>query len=227
LTDGVSERGERNDDATTPVPGDREATATEKSAPANDAVAAKKADPARRRRRLIIGGVAALAVGLVLASCIAAVALVRSGARLADRVDDSGRRQVRLDEACLELETRLNRLSPPGATGGDPRRRAQAVRDENTALRPLLVELESMDDDRDDWDDRHEGRDGDWASGWRQLVEARTAYADALDRQAAAGEPAFFLAPQAASGGAVIELLERRGPDTCAGAVRRLGHPDL
>ena len=56
--------------------------------------------------------------------------------------------------ACLELETRLNRLVPPGATGGDPRRRADAVRDENTAARPLLVELETMTTDEEHRADR-------------------------------------------------------------------------
>jgi hypothetical protein len=72
-----------------------------------------------------------------------------------------------------------------------------------------------------------EDRDGDWASGWRQLVEARTAYADALERQASTGEPAFFLAPRDTRDDAVVEALQRRGPDSCAAAVRRLGHPDL
>jgi hypothetical protein len=58
-------------------------------------------------------------------------------------------------------------------------------------------------------------------------VEARTAYAEALDRQATAGDPAFFLAPREPDGGSVIETIEREGPDSCAGVVRRLGHPDV
>jgi hypothetical protein len=217
----VSERGDR-DDATTPLPGDDPETgATPTPSPPE-----RETDPARRRRRFLIGGVIALAVLLVIAGCVGTAVVIRTGVRVAERVDDGDRRRDRLAEACGELETRLNRLTPPGATGGDPRRRADAVRDENTALRPLLVELESMNADRDD-DDWDGSRDGDWASGWRQLVEARTAYADALDRQAASGDPAFFLPPQAERGGSVVDLLERRGPDSCEGSVRRLGHPDL
>ncbi len=179
----------------------------------------------RRRRRLIIGGVIGAAVLLVLLGCLAVATVVRSGARLVERADENDRRHERLTESCLELETRLNRLIPPAATGGDPRRRADAIRDENAALRPLLTELEGMTEERGHRQDR---RRADWASGWRQLVEARTAYADALDRQSTAGEPAFFVAPRTDRGDdAVVAALEQRGPDTCAGSIRRLGQPDL
>src|SRR6185295_6933031 len=102
-------------------------------------------------------------------------------------------RQVRVEQACLELETRLNRLIPPGAVGGDPGRRAAAIRDENAAVRPFLAELESADGG---WSDRRYEHRREWVAAWRLMVDARTAFADALDRQVTAGEPAFFTAPR-------------------------------
>ncbi len=218
------------DDPTTPLPEDKpgepkSGTAATEGTAGTEGTEGTPVDPARRRRRLIIGGVIGAAVLLVLLGCLATAAVVRSGARLAERADDNDRRSERLTESCLELETRLNRVIPPAATGGDPRRRADAVRDENAALRPLLTELDGMLEDRGHRQDR---RRADWASGWRQLVEARSTYADALDRQSTAGEPAFFVAPRLArGGGAVVAALAERGPETCAGSIRRLGHPDL
>jgi hypothetical protein len=209
-------------DAASGEPGDGTPGGAEPGTTAGDAA---PTDRARRRRRLIIAGAVTVAVLVVLAGCLAVGALVGTGARLADRADDGERRRDRLDVACLELEDRLNRLSPPGATGGDPRRRAGAIRNENAAVRPILVELELVTErNRDDGERR---RPDARVDGWRQLVDARTAYAEALDRQATGGEPAFFLAPRAADGGEVVEALERRGPDSCSGAVRRLGRPDL
>ena len=172
----------------------------------------------------MIGGAIAAAVLLLLLGCLAAGAAVRGGIRLADRAEENDRAEDRLAVACLELETRLNRLVPPGTTGGDPRRRADAVRDENTAARPLLVELETMTTDEEHRADRDRA---EWASAWRQLIEARTSYADALERQASAGEPAFFIAPRLPDGDDVVEELQESGPDSCEGAIRRLGHPDL
>jgi hypothetical protein len=220
-----------DDDATTPLSrrpasagndAPREAGAPTRTADRADAT--RRTDPARRRRRWLIGGIVAAAILLVLIACLAAAAVVRAGAELVDRADDTERRHDRLAEACLELETRLNRITPPGATGGDPSRRAAAIRDENAAVRPLLVELEETAARRTYGED---SRRAEWASGWRQLVEARTAYAEALDRQAAEGDPAFFVAPREPGDDSVIEELEEGGPDSCAGAVRRLGHPDL
>jgi hypothetical protein len=224
--ESAGDTGARTDDtgATQARPGTDETGPDDRSAGDTGAGSRAGADPARRRRRLIIGGIVAGVVVLLLLACVAAAAVIRAGAELVDRADDTERRYDRLAEACLELETRLNRIVPPGATGGDPRRRADAVRDENAALRPLLVELEAMSARREHREDR---RRAEWASGWRQLVEARTAYAEALDRQATAGDPAFFLAPREPGDGSVIETIERSGPDSCAGAVRRLGHPDL
>jgi hypothetical protein len=212
------------DDRTTPS---SDETAADPSTAADEATAAPAADPARRRRRLLIGGVAAAAAILIVLGCLAAGLVVRSTVRLADRVEDTEDRHERLGEACLELETRLNRLAPPGATGGDPRRRADAIRDENAAVRPLLAELDEMTADRDDRGFGRDRRRDDWAGDWRQLVEARTAYADALDRQSAAGEPAFYVAPRSARGDSVVSALARHAPRTCDGSIRRLAEPDL
>jgi len=214
-----------------PDAADREAGSADREPEAADRPAGA-ADPARRRRRLIIGGVAAAAVVLVVLGCLAATAVLRSGVHLVERVDDNGDRYERLYDACLELETRLNRVTPPGAAGGDPRRRADAVRDENAALRPLLAELDQMaedrdDGDRDDDDRRPDRRRSGWADEWQQLVRARTAYADALDRQASAGEPAFFVLPRTSGDDSVIDALERHAPETCDASIRRLSHPDL
>jgi hypothetical protein len=118
-------------------------------------------------------------------------------------------RRVR-DGDCLGLEQRLNRLTPPGATTTVPAR-ATAVRDENAAVRIYVEQL----------------RDQQSQDGWRQLLDARTAYAEALDRQARARTPAFFVAPRTPDGHAVADQLVRWSPDACAGPIRRLAAPDL
>ena len=110
----------------------------------------------------------------------------------------------------LSLEQRLNRLVPPGAAGS-PAARAVAVRDENAAVRIYIDELR----DRRDQD------------GWRQLLDARTAYAEALDVQVKSKTPAFYVPPRAADGAAVSDQLIGRSAAACAGAVRRLAVPDL
>jgi hypothetical protein len=215
------------DDRTTPS---SDETTADPSPPADNpppADPSAPADPARRRRRLLIGAVAAAAAILIVLGCLAAGLVLRSTVRLADRVEDNEDRHERLTEACVELETRLNRVAPPGSTGGDPRRRADAIRDENAAVRPLLAELDEMTADREDRDFGHDRRRDDWAGAWRQLIEARTAYADALDRQSTAGEPAFYVAPRESRGDSVVSELERHAPHTCDGSIRRLAGPDL
>jgi hypothetical protein len=62
---------------------------------------------------------------------------------------------------------------------------------------------------------------------WRQLLDARTVYADALDRQASARTPAFYVAPRAGDGRTVAAELERWSPASCAGPIRRLAAPEL
>jgi hypothetical protein len=179
----------------------------------------KAADPASRRRRRLIalgGGLAAL---LVLVTCAGGIVLIVTVNRLADRADDNERSAARTYTACLDLERRLNRLSPPGAAP-DPRARATAIRNENAAIRPFLTELEQLPGEGD-------GHRRDWVDAWRQLAEARTTYAEALDRQATGGEPAFFVAPQGRRGKPVVERLADTAPESCDGAIRRLAGPDL
>ncbi|MEQ4303258.1 hypothetical protein ABNF97_18030 [Plantactinospora sp. B6F1] len=185
-------------------------------------------DPAaRRRRRLAIAGIAGAAV-LVLLVCGCLGAFAAGLDRLARDSDREQTAQTRGQDACRELEKRLNRLTPPGATAS-PGERAAAIRDENAAVRPFLSEIERLrgrwgDDDRDgdSDDDRRDSR----AGSWQRLVDARASYADALDRQVTNGEPAFFVAPRGPGGRPVVDRLQR-GPEECAAAARRLGAPDL
>ncbi|GAA4451076.1 hypothetical protein [Phytohabitans houttuyneae] len=196
-------------------------TTAEETAPDKPATAPGKprlSDAFRRRRRMlaIAGGVLAV---LVIAVCATGIALISAIDGLADRAEDNERGVARTDTACTELERRLNRLVPPGATE-NPQARATAIRNENAAVRPFLAELDQLPGDR-----REHRRD--WLDAWSTLVEARAAYAGALDRQVGGGEPAFFVPPQGQRGKPVVERLVDAGPDSCDGSVRRLAAPDL
>ena len=127
-----------------------------------------------------------------------------------DQADDARETRQLRDADCLSLEQRLNRLSPPGAAA-TPAARAVAIRDENAAVRIYVNALR----DRRDQD------------GWRQLLDARTAYAEALALQAKSKTPAFYVPPRAPDGVAVSDQLIERSPEPCAGPVRRLAVPDL
>ncbi|MEV0727562.1 hypothetical protein [Polymorphospora sp. NPDC050346] len=184
----------------------------------------------RRRRRLWIAIAAGVFGTLVLVGCVGAAGLAVVLGRTADEVERVTHGRDRVQTACLELETRLNRLSPPGAAP-TPQRRATAIRDENAAVRPFLVELDELrqrhdDGDLDDLDDDDLDDRSGWEQGWLRLIDARVAYADALDRQAASGDPAFFIAPRTGEGRPVVDRLVE-GPPSCAGTVRRLAAPDL
>jgi hypothetical protein len=169
---------------------------------------------ARRRRRLIVAGVAVGAALIMFAICAGGLALLSAVGAFTDDARD-GRQQAHLrDISCLDLEGRLNRVAPPGSTV-NPAGRAAAIRNENAALRPYLGEVELRGD-------REET-----LTGWRQLLDARTAYAEALDKQAPSRTPAFFLAPRAGDGLAVADQLAQRSPAACAGSIRRLAAPDL
>jgi hypothetical protein len=61
---------------------------------------------------------------------------------------------------------------------------------------------------------------------WRQLLDARTVFADALDRQAKSRTPAFYVAPRTDDGLAVTDQLIQWSPAPCAGPVRRLAAPE-
>ncbi|MBF9130394.1 hypothetical protein I0C86_15715, partial [Plantactinospora sp. S1510] len=188
----------------------------------------RRLDPTVRRRRWLIGGGIAGAAVLVLLVCGCLGAFAAGLGRFAHEADRERTAQARAESACRELEKRLNRLSPPGAAAS-PGQRAAAIRDENAAVRPFLSEIERLrgwwSDDEDEDEDGDDARDGRGES-WRELVDARTSYADALDRQVTNGEPAFFLAPQDRAGRPVLDRLER-GPESCAAAARRLAAPDL
>src|SRR6266508_1928514 len=79
----------------------------------------------------------AVSVTVVVAALVTitvfGVRSVRAGER-SDRAYDTAVR------ACADLETRLNRLAPPGAARS-ARQRADAVRAENAAVAPFLTEL--------------------------------------------------------------------------------------
>jgi hypothetical protein len=168
-------------------------------------------DPAlRRRRRWFIAGIAAAAALVVIALCAGTVAVVDTVGDLRDRTDDARDDRRARDGDCLALEERLNRLLPPGVTT-TPQARAIAVRDENAAVRIYVAQVPDV-------------RDQD---GWRQLLDARTAYAEALDKQVKSRTPAFFVAPRTADGRAVADQLVRWSPAPCAGPIRRLAAPDL
>jgi hypothetical protein len=177
----------------------------------------------RTQRRWIIGGIAGGAALIILLGCLLVGGLARLGFRLADRVEEAELRHSTTSDACLDLEARLNRLVPPGATGGDPGRRAAAIRDENVAVRLFLADVDDLGTSQRNRD----GEPGDLVRDWQLLVDARTAYANALDRQVTAGEPAFFVTPEASRGRSVVDELLRASPDSCDGSVRRLGRPDL
>ena len=165
----------------------------------------------RRRRRWFVAAISAGAALVVVALCAGTVGVVTAFTGFRDRTDVVREdRRTRVDD-CLSLEQRLNKLTPPGATA-NPAARAVAVRDENAAVRIYVGQL---------------GTDRGGLDGWRELLDARTAYAEALDVQAESRAPAFFVAPRAADGGAVTEQMIRRSPDTCAGSIRRLATPDL
>jgi hypothetical protein len=164
----------------------------------------------RRRRRSFVIGIAVAAVIVLIALCAGALGIVRAVHGARDRAGTARQdRQVR-DAACLELEKRLNTLTPPGATT-TPQTRAAAVQSENAAVRIYIGEV----------------RDQRTADAWRQLVDARTTYSEGLAVQAKSRTPAFFVAPKSSDGQAVADELVGWSPASCAGPIRRLAAPDL
>lgn len=164
----------------------------------------------RRRRRFFIAGISIGAALVVIASCTGGLAVINAVSDFRDDAADARERQRLRDSACVALETRLNRLVPPGATT-TPQARAVAVRNENAATRIYVVQLQDQ-------------RAGD---GWRQLLDARTAFAEGLEAQAKSRTPAFYVAPESHDHVGVSEELIRWSPAPCAGAIRRLATPDL
>ena len=180
-------------------------TKTAGARPAPDAEARK-----RRKRRLIVAGIAVAAALVVIALCAGGLAVLRAVSGFQDDAAEAREDRRLRDSACLELEGRLNRLVPPGATT-TPQARAVAVRDENAATRIYVARLD-------------EQRVSD---GWRELLDARTAFAEALDAQVRSRTPAFFVAPAPRDGVSLADQLARWSPGACAGPIRRLSAPDL
>jgi hypothetical protein len=164
----------------------------------------------RRRRRFFVAGIVVGAAVIVIALCAGLLAVVSGIDGVRDRAGDAREARRLRDEDCRQLEQRLNRLVPPGATTG-PAARATAVRDENSAVR---IYLGLLDRQRDE-------------DAWRQLLDARTVYADALDRQVKVRTPAFYVSPRTADGVVVTDELERWSPAACAGPIHRLAVPEL
>ena len=157
------------------------------------------------------------AVTLLVLVLVCAVLGVYGVVRIGRSADARTTADSRVATACAALETRLNRLAPPGAAAG-PDERATAIRYENVALEPLLVELGRVADDR--------GSYRSFRADWQRLVEAREQFARDLDAQAQTGRPAFFVLARS-DGRNVAGHLTRHGPRTCDAAARRLVAPDL
>lgn len=164
----------------------------------------------RRRRRLFVTGIAIAVVVVVIALCAGALSIVAAVHGARDRASDVRESRQLRNTACLELEQRLNRLNPPGATTA-PQARATAIQNENAAVRIYVGEIRDQ-------------RDQD---AWRQLLDARTTFAEALAQQAKTRTPAFYIAPRAGDGRTLAEVLADRSPAACAGAIHRLAAPDL
>jgi hypothetical protein len=147
---------------------------------------------------------------VAVALCAGALSIVSAVRGVRDRASDARQDRALRETACLELEQYLNRLVPAGATT-TPQTRAVALQNENAAVRIYVAEIRNQ-------------RDQD---GWRQLLDARTAYAEALNTQVKTRTPAFFVAPRTSDGRAVAGQLERSSPASCAGSIHRLEAPDL
>jgi hypothetical protein len=157
-----------------------------------------------------VGGISVAAALIVIALCASGLAILRTVDAFRDDAANAREDRHLHDSACLELEDRLNRLVPPGATT-TPQTRAAAVRNENAATRVYVNRLSNQ-------------RVSD---GWRELLDARTSYAEALDAQAKARTAAFYVAPAPRDGVLLADQLAQWSPDACAGSIRRLAAPDL
>jgi hypothetical protein len=157
-----------------------------------------------------VGGIAVAVAIVVVALCAGGLSVISAVNGVRDRAADARAARTVRENDCLDLEERLNRLVPPGSTTG-PAARATAIRDENAAVRIYVGQLQTQRD----------------ADAWRQLLDARTVFADALDRQAKSRMPAFYVAPRTDNGVAVADELVQWSPEPCAGSIRRLAVPEL
>lgn len=198
---GSPPRARTSDGTTRPVG----SPASRKAAPEAGPEARK-----RRKRRLVVAGISVAAALIVIALCAGGLAILRTVDGFQDDATDAREDRRLRDSACLELEDRLNRLVPPGATT-TPQTRAAAVRNENAATRIYVGRL-------------GEQRVSD---GWRELLDARTSFAEALDAQTRSRTAAFYVAPVPRDGESLADQLARWSPEACAGPIRRLAAPDL
>ncbi|SDX98885.1 hypothetical protein SAMN05444365_101304 [Micromonospora pattaloongensis] len=188
--------------------------------------AADAPPPRRGGRGWLIALAIAVPVVLALLVCGGIAALASGVQQMGRDADETRHGRERASAACLDLEKRLNRLAPPGAAT-DATERAAAIRAENAAVRPFLARVEQVRRvPGHDEDAERDGHRGAWQESWGLLLNARTAYAEALERQEVGGQRAFFLAPQTGDGTPALEVLQD-GPDSCAGVLRRLTAPDL
>jgi hypothetical protein len=164
----------------------------------------------RRKRRLLVAGISVGAALVVIAICAGGLTVLRAFSGFRTNAADAREDRRLRDAACLELEDRLNRLVPPGATA-TPQARAVTIRNENGATRIYVGRLDNQ-------------RVSD---GWRELLDARTSYAEDLDAQVKSRTPAFYVAPVPRDGISLAEQLTRWSPPACAGPIRRLAVPDL
>jgi hypothetical protein len=164
----------------------------------------------RHRRKLFAIGVAVAAVLVLVALCAGVFGMVAAFRGARERSAEVGEGHRLREAACVELEQRLNRLVPPGAVTTPPAR-ATAIQNENSAVR-IYVGTQRGSGEQD---------------AWRQLLDARTAYAQSLNDEAKSRTPAFYLVPRTTAGQAVTDVLVDRSPAVCAGPIRRLATPDL
>jgi hypothetical protein len=179
--------------------------------------------PRRLVRRLwwLWAGLAAV-LALLVTGVVAAAVIGIHSVRGNERAERAHTVAVR---ACADLETRLNRLVPPGATKA-ARQRAAAIRAENAALVPFLADLDRLNPD---WGGRRlSGQTWSrYVSAWHRLADERAGYAAALDREASGGDPAFFQDALDESGSSAGDVLRGTELRDCGGVVRRLTRPDL
>ncbi|MBM2622516.1 hypothetical protein JIG36_44145 [Actinoplanes sp. LDG1-06] len=164
----------------------------------------------RRRRRWWVAGISIGAAIVVIALCVGSLAVISAVSGVRDRADDAREARALRDQSCLDLERRLNRLTPPGSTT-TPNARAAAIRNEDSALRIYLNEVT---------DERSQ-------DAWRRILDSRTVYADILERLAKSPSAPFYLPPKNDSGVLLTDELVDWSPASCTGPIRRLAAPDL
>jgi hypothetical protein len=188
------------------APGTPPATPSDPAAPGPSA--------SKPAARWLLPAAIGLGVLLLIAVLVVGCVLWRIGARAGARADAGSR----LGESCTQLEQRLNRLIPPGATRSAADR-ADAIRDEDTATGLLIAELDRLPERARSY--------RSLPADWHELVAARERYASDLDAGRQTGRPAFFVMTRTIDGTDRVERIIHRSPDSCHASVRRLAAPDL